>query len=343
MRVRAAALLVGCSTFTSAIIAADQGAPHVEADAPALGIPYQRFTTRDNLGRTITFYLSVVRSPQPTGASPIALFVGGSGCQSLWQKRGERVSGGLQNLLLQEAGDRVRVLVVEKPGVNYLDSPPRPGTAEGARAEFLEEHTLDRWVEANAAALRAARTLAGIDRSRALAIGHSEGGLVVARLAAATRAITHVASLAGGGPTQLFSLLERETAARPSDAPGDAKTRRQAVYDEWTKIQADPNSTARFWMSHPYRRWSSFLNHSVTEELLRTRARIYIAQGTADASQPVTGHDVLAAELKARGCDVTEERLEGTDHSFNPPNGLSGPPRELQAIFGRVLGWFLSK
>jgi pimeloyl-ACP methyl ester carboxylesterase len=336
-------LILSCWGSSPLICMADDQPPRHEAGAAALGIPYDRFTTKDDLGRRITFYVSALRGTRSDDARPIALLVGGSGGQSLFQKHGEQVFGGLHNLLLQEAGDRVRVLVVEKPGVQYLDSPRCPGTAEGTRREFLEEHTLGRWVKANAAAMRAARTLPGIDRSRTLAIGHSEGGLVVASLAAAMPEITHVASLAGGGPTQLFSLLEREAAARPGDREGDVSKRRQAVYDEWAKIQADPGSTERFWMSHPYRRWSSFLNHSVASELQRTKARVYVAQGTADTSQPVTGHDVLVAELRARGRDVTEERLEGADHSFSPPNAAPGPPRELQAMFGRILNWFLNR
>jgi pimeloyl-ACP methyl ester carboxylesterase len=340
MSARALVLAFGC--FLTGTAVADD-APRLEADAPALGIPFQRFTTKDNLGRTITFYLSVASGQQPKEARPVALLVGGSGGQSLFRKIGEHVGGGAQNLLLQEAGNRARVLVVEKPGVRYLDSPPRPGSAEGARPEFLEEHTLERWVEANAAALRAAWTLPGIDRSRTLAVGHSEGGLVVACLAAKMPEITHVASLAGGGPTQLFSLLEIVAAARPDDQPGDAAKRRQAVFDEWAKIEADPKSTTRFWMGHPYRRWSTFLKHSVTEELLRTKAHIYLAQGTADTSQPPTGHEVLVAELHAHGRDVREERLEGADHAFGPKQAAPGPPRELQAMFGRILDWFLSK
>jgi pimeloyl-ACP methyl ester carboxylesterase len=287
--------------------------------------------------------LSAITGGDRSAERPVVLLVGGSGCQSLFQKHGDRVFGGLHNLLLQEAGDRIRVLVVEKPGVSYLDSPRRPGSADGARPEFLAEHTLERWVEANAAALRAAGTLPGIDRSRTLAIGHSEGGLVVACLAAKMPEVTHVASLAGGGPTQLFSLLERETSSRPGDDPSDAAKRRQAVLDEWARIQADPESTTHFWPGHPYRRWATFLKHSVTDELLRTKARIYVAHGTADTSQPPTGHEVLVAELRSHGRAIHEERVEGGDHSFAQKNSPPWPPRDLQAMLGRILGWFLTK
>src|SRR5262249_13040044 len=141
-------------------------------------------------------------------------------------------------------------------------------------------------------------------------------------------------SLAGGGPTQLFDLIEFRSQPRPGDQPGDAERRGREVYEEWAKIQKDPDSTSLFWMGHPYRRWSTFLKHSVAEELLRSKARIYLAQGTADTSVSVKTYDVLVAELKARGRDVTTECIEGGDHGFRTPETSNGPPAAMQAVLG---------
>src|SRR5262249_21910760 len=273
--------------------------------------------TRDALGRTITFYLSTPPTGKPTARQPVTLWIPGSGCQSVFRKQGKLILGGYQNLLLAESRGRARVLIVEKPGVKYLDVPARRGSAQGASREFLSEHTLPRWAEANAAAVRAAWTLPGVDTSRTLVAGHSEGGIVAARVAAELPRVTHVASLAGGGPSQLFDLAETRARPQKGDQPGDAARRRQSVYDEWARIQKDPDSITQFWLGHPYRRWSSFLKHSVAEELVRSKARVYIAHGTLDPVIPVAAHDMLAAELRARGRDVTEERLEGGDHGFN--------------------------
>jgi dienelactone hydrolase len=86
--------------------------------------------------------------------------------------------------------------------------------------------------------------------------------------------------------------------------------------------------------------WSSFLTHSVTEELLRTKARIYLAQGTSDASVSFLAHDVLVAELKARGRDVKSDRIEGADHGFRTHEMPKGSPAGMQALFDRLLEWF---
>jgi dienelactone hydrolase len=334
--------LAAASTWLLAVtapqrVAAGDPAGVLEREPVGSGVPFERFITRDKFGRRITAYLSVARGKE---RRPLAVFVLGSGCQSLFQKHGGRIGGGLQYVLLDAAGGRVRVLVVEKPGVKFLDTPKRPGGTEGASREFLEEHTLPRWAEAVGAALRAAQTLPDVDASRTLVVGHSEGGIVTARVAAENPKVTHVASLAGGGPSQLFDLAELARRGDFGDANAEAAARVQAVYDGWAQVRKAPQSTERFLWGHPYRRWSSFLASSTGEELARSKARVYLAHGTVDRNSHVITLDVLHADLLARGRDVTAERLEGADHGFYP-KGEVGYPAGMKAVLGRVVDWFL--
>lgn len=317
-------------------------APLATRDTTRLGVPFQRWTTPDRFGRTITFYLSVPRDSLAGRALPLVLVIDGSGSQSVWTRVGERLGGSHQNLMLRAARGRARVLIVEKPGVAFAVQPKQPGSAEEASPEFLAEHTLERWSEANAAALRATLALPGIDRAHVLVCGHSEGAGVAARVAALCPEVTHVASLAGGGPTQLFDLAELQGAPQPGDSAGAAAARRQSVYDEWARIRADSTSTTRFWLGHPYRRWATFGAHDVLPDLLATRARVYLAHGTADRAVPVVAFDVLRAQLAARGRAATIERVEGVDHGFFGPEGppRDGKPAGVELVFGRVLEWF---
>src|SRR5262249_53981089 len=98
--------------------------------------PYQRYHTTDALGREIPVYLSHLRKPAGSGeavatgagkqeALPLVVCVQGSGSQSVFVEvdtaQGKRIgSGGPESVVLKEFGDRVRVLVVEKPGVEFL-------------------------------------------------------------------------------------------------------------------------------------------------------------------------------------------------------------------------------
>ena len=49
--------------------------------------------------------------------------------------------------------------------------------------------------------------------------------------------------------------------------------------------------------------------------------------------------DVLRAELAAKQRDAVFERIEGADHGLDLPN--QQVPAGLEAVFGRVVDWFL--
>jgi erythromycin esterase len=314
-----------------------------QKDATALDVPFDRYTTRDKFNRTITFYLS----QPPKGVAeklPVAVFVQGSGCASVFSKQDGKVYGGMQNLLDAAGKGRVRVLVVEKPGVTFGEFPKSPGSAEEGSTEFRREHTLPRWVEAVNAAVVATHRLEDVDWTRTLVVGHSEGGIVAAHVAAANRLISHVVVLSGSGPTQLFDLIELASHPQPADrSPDDAQGRAQAVRDGWAKVLADPERADKFWLGHPYRRWSSFLKSSTVEGLLATRASVFAAHGTLDRAVPVASFDVLRAELAGRGRDLIALRLEGRDHGFRKPDDAPGDVSGLEDVFGRVVAWFQEK
>ena len=337
LRLIVAALLLTTGSATAAD-KPDVAGPDT-SDLPATFL-FERYTTKDRHARTITFYLSKLPKRADKEAElPLVLFVGGSGCQSAFMKVGDKINAGLGGLMYSVLDGKGRVVVVEKPGVKFLDNPERPGSAIGATDEYLKEHTLDRWVEANHAALRAAWTLPGIDPKRALAAGHSEGSGVVARLAAVETKITHVACLAGGGPPQLFDLVELAGKRTAKDgAEADSKAR-QKVFDEWTAVLADPDSTTKMWLGHPHRRWTTFGVANKTDDLLKAKANIFLAHGTDDAAVPVSAFDVSVATLRANGRKVTAERVEGGDHGFGKPTDQPGDG--FKRVLTKVAAWYL--
>lgn len=318
-------------------LAGAQSAYQPRKDRAATGTQFERYFTRDKFQREITFYLS--RQTVADTKLPLIVSVQGSGCMSNFTKRGELVYGGIQNLILNLANGKARVMVVEKPGVKFLDNSESPGTALGCSQEFLAEHTLERWAEAVGASVRAAHELPELDRSKTLIEGHSEGGIIAARVAAENPSITHVASLSGGGPTQLFDLAEL---ARQNPPPAGSNSTTvdpgQRVFDAWKDIQTDPDSTAKFFLAHPYRRWSSFMKSSVYEELMKSNAKIYLAQGTLDKAVTVASFDVLRASLVSKERDLTVERLEGADHGFS--RGTEDRDG-IRKVIANVVSWFL--
>ncbi len=140
---------------------------------------YQRYFVTDKFGRKVTFYLSKTKNEASTKL-PLVVSIQGSGSQSIFlqidTENGTRiVSGGPDSVIRRTFKNKVRVLVVEKPGVEFLVQPSRPGSSEEGTAEFNQEFSLERWVEALNASMCAALKMPRIDPTRVLAHGHSEG------------------------------------------------------------------------------------------------------------------------------------------------------------------------
>lgn len=302
-----------------------------------VGQPYERFSTRDRFGREITFYLSQV--PAGRGPLPLVMYIEGSGCGSRFEERGGKILPAGGHIVVADVfKGRARVIVVEKPGVTFLFQPE-----DGCKGstEFNREHTLERWAEANEAALRAARRLPRVDKSKTLVVGHSEGGLVACRVARdLPGVVTHVSTVAGGGPSQLYDLIALARQGRFfEEVSPDAEARVQYVLGKWREIESDPMSSEKFFFGFAYRRWSTFLASSPIEELSAVQAKIYVAQGTADTAVDPASADALYAHLVSKKKPVTYDRVEGANHSFR----IKDKPKSdgWHELFERVSEWFL--
>jgi pimeloyl-ACP methyl ester carboxylesterase len=301
------------------------------------GQPYEKYSTRDRFGREIVFYLSKAAASQ--NPLPLVAFVEGSGCGSRFEERNGKIRPAGGHIVAADVfKDKARVLVVEKPGVKYLFQPQ-----DGCKdlAEFNREHTLERWTEANEAAIRAVRKLPLISKDKTLVVGHSEGGLVACRVARnLPQIVTHVSTIAGGGASQLYDLLALARQGEFFDEVSyDPKEHVSYVLDKWKDIQNDPLSAEKFFFGFAYRRWSTFLASSPIEELSQVRAKIYIAQGTSDKAVDPTSSDALYAQLVAKNKQVIYDRVEGANHSFR----IKDQPKVdgWQELFERIEKWFM--
>src|SRR5579863_8961917 len=120
---------------------------------------------------------------RPSQRLPVVVSVLGSGAYSNFIQRNGQILDA-HRTQREVFGTKAHVLIVEKPGVEFLEQHPNQGTSVEGSLEFRREHTLERWSEAVSAALRAARSLPLADQTKSLLIGHSEGGITVARVAA---------------------------------------------------------------------------------------------------------------------------------------------------------------
>lgn len=312
----------------------------VEDETPIPKFSFNRYLTTDKFDREITFYLSKLRQADQEKKLPLVVCVQGSGCQSVFlEYKGMIVSTGTEAVALRDFKGQVRALVVEKPGVEFLKQPKRPGSGTEGSPEYNREFSLSRWVEAINAAVLAAREIEAVDASKVLLLGHSEGGQVACGVAAINPSVTHVAVMAGGGPTQLHDLIQLARKGALYDPAMPPQERVDVLLSDWKKVLAEPKATNKFILGHTHLRWSSFLASSPIESLLKTKAKVFIAQGTADTNSLPESADVLYAEMLARGRDVTYERIEGADHAFVKEGDTTGSG--WSETNGKAIRWFL--
>lgn len=289
------------------------------------GTPFSRERTVDALGRTVTYYLS-----DGDVTRPLALLIQGSGCNALFRPipAGGYTAVGYHNVLRGIGGHRYRVLAVEKPGARFINDQPIGGNAEDCPKAFLEEHTVDRWATALSAAMAAARRAPFVDAERSLVIGHSEGGVLAARLARLDPKVRHVALLASPGPDPVEELaIWGESRKRP-------RAETLALVD---RIRASPDSTTEFALGHPYRRWASFLAADPVADLVASDAFILLAHGDADTNWPVAAHELLATGFQRAKRSFMTLRIVDADHSFNRTGQRS--PEGMAEAFKTVINW----
>lgn len=130
--------------------------------------PYTKYELHHKKSN-ITFYLSTTQTNKKL---PLVVYIQGSGMQSLFrEKDGKILSTSGHSTWNEINNEQYRVLVVEKPGVSYLQS----GTTE-----FDEKFSLENWSETLVNAIKYVLKHEAIDRNKILIAGHSEGGVVAA-------------------------------------------------------------------------------------------------------------------------------------------------------------------
>lgn len=240
-------------------------------------LPYDKYELK-NATDSLTFYLSVNSSKEHL---PLVVFVQGSGMNSLFTKTesGRIRSEYGHSSLFGISEDKFRILIVEKPGVRYLQT--------GPSKSFDHKFSLESWAETIVNAINYTLINEPIAKDKVLIIGHSEGGLVSSRVARLLNdKVSNVAILAGEGPTQLYSLYKFAADGtffntKEHNMP-TASERLTYLERNWKEIQFDPFSTEKKFMGFTYLRWSSMLSTSVMEELKHFNNKILLVQGSED-------------------------------------------------------------
>jgi predicted esterase len=294
-------------------------------------LPYDKYEIQ-NKKDTLTFYLSVTASKEKL---PLVIYVQGSGKNSLFAMRnGKVVPTNGHSSWYTVAQEKFKVLIIEKPGVKYLQ--------DGSK-NFDKKFSLENWSNAITNAINYVLKNENIDNRKILIAGHSEGGIVVSRVAALMKdTVSHVAILAGEGPSQLYSLYKFaedgtffNTEEHNMPLP---EQRIEYVKTIWNDILSDPNNTTKNFWGFSYLRWSSMLKTSVIDELEKYNGKILLLQGTADKAVYPESATIAYTTLLSKGKNIRLELINNADHSFN----ISDRPQTdgWRMVIEKTLQWF---
>ncbi|WP_198116325.1 alpha/beta hydrolase family protein [Massilia rhizosphaerae] len=313
-------------------IPAIRAAPAERQEALALGkAAAVRFTLPRAGAPDVRYVIS-----KPAHKAPLVLFVQGSGCIPPFVGLGtpHRYSTVFGFVPLAQQG-AYAVMVVDKPF--QPDAPPQgqPGVATACPAAFNAYFSYDSWLAALRDALRHALALPWVDDSRVLVFGVSEGAAMAAGLARTVPAVTHVALVGGTGTSQLFDFAAN--AYRAGNSDDDTLARLADVDATVDAINADPRSTGKFAWGHTYLRWSTFFAQAPGENLVQSKARVYLASGMRDDSVPILSTEVAYARLRALGRDVTFRRVRRAGHALVPEGGTMA---DVQKDYDAIMAWF---
>ncbi|WP_229411122.1 MULTISPECIES: S9 family peptidase [unclassified Massilia] len=300
----------------------------------ANGLALSRVTLQGGAGAPVRYFLS-----RPASRSPLVLFIQGSGCVPSFLMDGQERKSSIPYWATLASRGRYAVMAVDKP---YQSDEPQQGpfgSAIGCAGEFNAHFSYETWLATLKDALRHALSRPEVDPRRVLLVGISEGAPMAAGLAREMPEVTDVALVGATGTTQLFDFAAGIQRSTDSD---DKKIERlKELDDTFSAVAADPKSTSKFLWGHTHLRWSSFFAQSTIDHLSQSRARVYLASGMQDRAVPILSTEVLYAQLRVQGRDVSFRRVPDAGHGL-VKDGLSREEAGKAGVkeYDAIMAWF---
>jgi esterase/lipase len=158
-----------------------------------------------------------------------------------------------------------------------------------------------------------------IDKNIIVAMGISEGGLLVARLASEDSRITHLVSVISTGLNQFYSSIinRRMDAATGALSHKEAQKEVESLFAIYKDVYANPESTDKWYYGHPYKRWGSFCHFIPVDHMVNLDIPILLVNGTADRSSPILQSDYIMLEfIRREKTNLTYHVVPGMGHSM---------------------------
>ncbi|WP_103069116.1 alpha/beta hydrolase family protein [Aquimarina sediminis] len=176
-----------------------------------------------------------------------------------------------------------------------------------------------------------------------IALGHSEGSDVVAKLGTINTDITHFGYWSGGGYTQFLDFVTfiRKKVDTKQLSEEEAQAKIDTLFYDLKDIMANPNAIDKFWKgkNNSYNRWSHFCEPPI-DNLLKINKPIFVAIGTKDRSVPIESAYLIPIEfIRHKKDNLTFKAYPNLDHGFGKEIVKGKFEEHFNDVFDDFLKW----
>ncbi len=252
---------------------------------------------------------------------PLLVYLDGSGSFPLFQKMDAGI-GSTVVIDFQKLRDKFKILLISKPGVPFADSVGRDNhgfPVYKTPSEYTERMSLEWRVQSANLIINELIKNKSILVDKIIAFGFSEGAQVVPKLASINKNITHIMLFGGNGLNQLFDpiISARLKSSRGQISEFEAQSIIDSLFQIYSEIYRHPESTAKRWWGHTYKRWASFAQTDPYKFLVNLDIPIYIANGSLDENSVLSADYIQLEFIKHKKNNLTYKTYPNYDHQFN--------------------------
>lgn len=271
------------------------------------------------------------------------LYVQGSKAMSLYQtmeEDGKAYVGTVIPLDFNLLPDDYLLVVISKKGFPFLTKMDQEFPVP---KEYYENQTLAyRAFQAN----QVINDLTKKDKNhfqKIIALGHSEGSDVIAKLGTINKEITHFGYWSGGGNTQFIDFVTfiRKDVDKGKLKEEQAQLKIDSLFNDLKDIMNNPNAVDKFWQgdNNSFKRWSGFSEPPI-ENLLQIDKPIFAAIGTKDQAVALESAYLIPIEfIRHQKDNLTFKAYPNLDHIFGKEIEDGKFEEHLNDVFIDFLNW----
>lgn len=284
------------------------------------------FQVKDSSLGTIDFYVTQHKIQE---SKPLLVFLDGSGHLPLFSllKKLDGSTGLSSKITIDydKLAQTFHVVMISKPGTPFIDSLEANSSREFRKKyppskEYTKRLSLEWRAEAASKVIDYLSKTLDIKDNKIVAMGYSEGGQVVPKLATINPKVTRVVNIVGGGLNQFYDLIteQRGEAQQGLISSDEAQATIDSLMVVFKDIYAHPTSTDKTWWGHTYKRWASFCQDIPMDNMLSLDIPILLISGGKDNNAPIAGLDYVPLEFLRQGkTNLTYKVYPNANHWFD--------------------------